>query len=47
MYKAQYSENPEYFPKNLGDVSEGRGERLHQDIRVVEERNHGRYGIAT
>ena len=28
----------DYFPENLGDVSEEQGERFHQDIRTMEER---------
>ena len=28
----------DYFPDNLGDVSEEQGERFHQDIRTMEER---------
>ncbi|CAM1324756.1 Uncharacterised protein r2_g3359 [Pycnogonum litorale] len=31
------------FPENLGDVSEGQGERFHQDIEVMEERYQGRW----
>ena len=27
-----------YFPANLGDVSEEQGERFHQDIKIMEER---------
>ena len=29
------------FPENLGDVSDEQGERLHQDIKVMEERYQG------
>ena len=36
----------DYFPKNLGDVSEEQGERFHQDIRVMEERYQGRWDAA-
>ena len=25
----------DYFPENLGDVSEERGEKFHQDIRTL------------
>ena len=28
----------EYFPANLGDYSEGQGERFHEDIKVMEQR---------
>ena len=34
---------PDYFPENLGDVSEKQGERFHQDIRTTEERYQGRW----
>ena len=33
----------DYFPENLGDISEEQGERFHQDIRVMEERYQGRW----
>ena len=33
----------DYFPENLGDVSEEQGERFHQDIRTMEERYQGRW----
>ena len=33
----------DYFPENLGDVSEKQGERFHQDIRTKEERYQGRW----
>ena len=33
----------DYFPENLGDVSEEQGERFHQDIRTIEERFQGRW----
>lgn len=28
----------DYFPENLGDVSEEQGERFHQDIKEMEKR---------
>jgi len=28
----------DFFPKNLGEVSEEQGERFHQDILVMEKR---------
>ena len=28
----------DYFPENLGDVSEEQGEQFHQDIKIMEER---------
>ena len=31
------------FPTNLGDLSEEHGERFHQDIEVMEERQQGRW----
>ena len=33
----------DYFPGNLGDVSEEQGERFHQDINTIEERYQGRW----
>ena len=33
----------DYFPENLGDVSEEQGERFHQDIKIMEERYQGRW----
>ena len=33
----------DYFPENLGDVSEEQEERFHQDIKVMEERYQGRW----
>ena len=33
----------DYFPENLGNVSEEQGERFHQDIRTIEERYQGRW----
>lgn len=33
----------EFFPDNLGDVSDEHGERFHQDIRTMEERYQGRF----
>lgn len=34
-----------HFPKNLGDLSEEQGERFHQDIKVMETRYKGRWGV--
>ena len=31
------------FPDNLGDVSEEKGEKFHQDIKVMEDRYQGRW----
>ena len=31
----------DYFPDNLGDVSEEQGEQFHQDIKIMEERYQG------
>ena len=31
------------FPENLGQVSDGQGERSHQDISTMEERYQGRW----
>ena len=33
----------DYFPENLGDVSEEQGERFHQGIRTMEGRYQGRW----
>ena len=33
----------DYFPENLGNISEEQGERFHQDIKVMEERYQGRW----
>ena len=33
----------DYFPENLGDISEEQGERFHQDIRVMEEHYQSRW----
>lgn len=35
----------DYFPANLGSVSEEQGERFHQDIKVIEVQYHGRWDI--
>lgn len=35
----------DYFPLNLGDVSEEQGERFHQDISVMEIRYQGRWNV--
>ena len=32
----------EYFPENLGSLSEEQGERFHQDIKEMEKRCHGK-----
>ena len=31
------------FPENLGDLSEEKGERFHQDIHTMEERYQGHW----
>jgi len=31
----------DYFPKNLGDLSEEQGERSHQDMKEIERRYQG------
>jgi len=48
-YGTQYeSENPlsvvklEFFPENLGEVSDEHGERIHQDITAMEKRYEGK-----
>ncbi|BFZ15669.1 hypothetical protein BsWGS_18707 [Bradybaena similaris] len=35
----------DYFPENLGAVSEEQGERFHQDIREMEKRYQGRWNV--
>ena len=33
------------FPKYLGAVSDGQGEKFHQDLKVMEKRYQGRWNI--
>jgi hypothetical protein len=35
----------DYFPENLGAVSEEQGERFHQDIKEMEKRYQGRWTV--
>jgi hypothetical protein len=35
----------DYFPPNLGDVSEEQGERFHQDLKDVKRRYQGRWNV--
>jgi hypothetical protein len=35
----------EFFPENLGAVSEEQGERFHQDIKEMERRDQGRWNV--
>ena len=35
----------DFFPKNLGDVSEEQGERFHQDIKEMEKGYQGWWSI--
>jgi hypothetical protein len=35
----------DYFPPNLGAVSEEQGERFHQDLKDVERRYQGRWNV--
>ncbi|GFX11089.1 uncharacterized protein TNCV_4503041 [Trichonephila clavipes] len=35
----------DYFPENLGAVSEKQGERFHQDIKEMERRYQGRWNV--
>ena len=37
--------NLEYFPKNLGEVSEEQGKRFHQDMKEIERRYQGRWDV--
>lgn len=34
----------DFFPQNLGDVSDEQGERFHKDIRTMEKRYYGKWG---
>jgi hypothetical protein len=36
----------DYFPANLGEVSEEQGERFHQDIKEMEKRYQGYWNIS-
>jgi hypothetical protein len=36
----------EYFPENLGTLSEDQGERFHQDIKEMERRYQGRWDVS-
>ena len=35
----------EYFPDNVGYYSEEQGERFHQDLKVLERRYQGVWGV--
>jgi hypothetical protein len=36
----------DYFPENLGDLSEEQGERFHQDAKEMERRYQGRWDVS-
>lgn len=36
----------DFFPDNMGDVSDEQGERFHQDIASMEQRYQGRWDEA-
>ncbi|GBO14408.1 hypothetical protein AVEN_272059-1 [Araneus ventricosus] len=36
----------EYFPENLGSVSEEQGETFHQDIKEMERRYQGKWNVS-
>jgi hypothetical protein len=36
----------DYFPENLGSVSEEQGERFHQDIKEMEKRYQGYWNVS-
>jgi hypothetical protein len=38
--------NLDYFPENLGDLSEEQGERFHQDVKEMERRCQGRWDVS-
>jgi hypothetical protein len=35
----------DYFPANIGAISEEQGERFHQDIKEMERRYQGRWNM--
>jgi hypothetical protein len=35
----------DYFPENLGSLSEGQGERFHKDVKETEKRYQGKWNI--
>ncbi|GBM10986.1 hypothetical protein AVEN_1322-1 [Araneus ventricosus] len=35
-----------YFPENLGEVSEEQGERFHQDIKEMKRRYQGKWNLS-
>jgi hypothetical protein len=37
----------DYFPENLGDLSEEQGEGFHQDVKEMERRYQGRWDVST
>ena len=37
----------DFFPPNLGKVSDEKGERFHQDICIIEGRYQGRFDANT
>jgi hypothetical protein len=37
----------DFFPENVGAVSEEQGERYYQDIREMERRYQGRWNVNT
>jgi hypothetical protein len=36
----------DYFPENLGDLSEEQGERFHQDVKEMEISYQGRWDVS-
>ena len=38
--------NLDYFPQNLGDMSEEHGKRFHQDIKNLETRYQGQWNAS-
>ena len=38
--------NLDYFPQNLGDMSEEHGEHFHLDIKIFETRYQGRWDVS-
>jgi hypothetical protein len=35
----------DYFPENLGDLSDEHGKRFHQDVKEMERRYQGRWDV--
>lgn len=40
------ADHPDFFPENIGAVSDEQGERFHQDISAMEERYKGKDSLS-